>query len=249
MSEYEKKKCEYEKKIKECQTHYAYQIREERKKFSYEVLILNTQMDSLTSQILEAKLDMEVMLNEKDQQLVNLNLQLEKERSLHEITKGKLEMQTENVYNAVTAPRTTFVNEVGSRPTFNNTTNNHLVVANLTPELGKQLAQRLGERQFWEGQVGIARELRGITDEKGNKHFRVKDESRGKFEVNVKGKLIGDYKAVKIIKNVKKPVVERIGSIKDELLLKAERGYSGSLNRIDSICKAYQECIAFKDPK
>ena len=177
-----------------------------------------------------------------------VQVELIDEQTAHEVTRGKLEIQTDNVNKAVSAPRTV-VNHVAPQTTINNTTNN-LYIADLTPDLGQRLAGRIGHEQFWQGQVGIARQLRCLTDQAGNKHYRVKDENRGKFEVNVSGSIERDDGAETIIETVKEPVVSKIGTIKDELLeaMGDDSDDCCSGERLNTIKKAYDSCLAFRVP-
>ena len=144
------------------------------------------------------------------------------------------------------------MNNNASQQTIINNTTNNLIIADLKPEIGTRLAKRIGLTEFWQGQMGIARQLRCLTDGAGNRCYRVKDENRGKFEVKVAGSIKKDNGAEIIIETVKKPVVEKIGNIKDELLEEAmEFDSSGCCagERLQTIHRAYDQCLAFRDPK
>lgn len=246
------------KEVQEQKVHTALTVQSEilRAQFARDILALRDQhqwaLDTVKKTIASQQTRHESDIRKVELQLATklrkAHIELREERIAHEVTKGKLEVQTETAHRAMSAPRTV-VNNVAPQTTINNTTNN-VYIANLTTDIGKKLACRIGHEQFWQGQIGIARELRCLTDAAGNKCYRVKDENRGKFEVNVEGEIERDDGASRLIGIVKTPVVEQIGNIKDELLQKAEEDLDtlSACERLNTIRRAYDQCLAFKDP-
>jgi len=115
------------------------------------------------------------------------------------VSEAKLELQTANV----------------AKQTTNNITLN---LAELTPELGLLLAEKITQKEFWEGQRAIGRALRDLRDPEDRPFYAVKDENRAKYEVRQGEAMVRDDRAVKIIESVKTPVREKIGTIKSGLI-------------------------------
>ena len=110
------------------------------------------------------------------EELQRVKEMFQKEQTAHAVSEGKLEVQTANVHISMKAPK--------------NQTNIYL--ANVTPELGELLADKIGMEEFWLGQRGIARKLRSLEDADGKKYYEVKDENRAKLQIVLGGKKVRD---------------------------------------------------------
>ena len=148
----------------------------------------------------------------------------------HDITKAQLQIQTENVVK-----QTTTTNNV------NVTVNN---LGELTPELGKLLADKITLKQFWEGQRAIGKTLRDLRDDESRPYFMVKDENRMKYEVREGEELRRDDRAERIIETVKEPVSSKIDTIKSNLISNT-KDTSFATRVLDQAL----DCLNFQHPK
>ncbi len=142
------------------------------------------------------------------------------------VSEAKLELQTANVINQTS------------------TTNNNipLHLGELTPEVGLLLAEKITQKEFWEGQRGLGRALRDLRDEEERPFFEVKDENRMKYEVRQGDQKIRDDRAEKIIETVKVPVSKKIGTIQNDLIDGADSHFAVR------IMDQAVECLGFSSP-
>jgi len=112
------------------------------------------------------------------------------------VTKGKLEIQTENVSR-----------QGATYTTTNNVTNNvTLKLAETTSETGERLAGMYTEDTFYGGSLAIGKLVRDLRSEDGLPYISVKDENRAKMNIKLNGEIVRDDKAETFTKSVKKPV-------------------------------------------
>ncbi len=140
------------------------------------------------------------------------------------VTEAKLEVQTANVSKQ-------------------KTTNITLNLGELTPAVGLLLAERITQKEFWEGQRGIGKALRDLRDSEDRPFYAVKDENRMKYEVRQGNKKVRDDRAEKIIESVRTPVRERIGGIHVGLIDGADPDLA------KKITGKLVDCLSFSNPQ